>query len=252
MVSGAIQGPEGKDPFILYSLSLLKGSRAIKKTHGCDEFPWLSAAAGWDSRGDEWSGKQNEGRRADWKENEEEKSRGESGIKESEEKTKGGSADCLLFSCRLRFLPCCHGRGFPALPSSLQPSDPILLPCWLGLLPLPFLRTLEDRHPAAGHDRRARSPALHPEGPKDKQQNPGIARNLQTERACVSLYMARDLQCRRFVYAHVRTGALPQLATTALVYYKQNKLLFRAGSFLLWNQSPFQKMAQCTLESLPV
>lgn len=137
MVSGAIQGPEGKDPFILYSLSLLKGSRAIKKTHGCDEFPWLSAAAGWDSRGDEWSGKQSEGRRADWKENEEEKSRGESGIKESEEKTKGGSADCLLFSCRLRFLPCCHGLGFPALPSSLQPPDPILLPAGWGCCPFP-------------------------------------------------------------------------------------------------------------------
>lgn len=143
-----------------------------------------------------------------------------------------------------------EGVPCPAqLSAALRPHP---APCWLGLLPLPFLRTLEDRHPAAGHDRRARSPASHPEGPKDKQQNPGIARNLQTERACVSLYMARDLQCRRFVYVHVRMGALPQLATTALVYYKQNKLLFRAGSFLLWNQSPFQKMAQCTLESLPV
>lgn len=92
-------------------------------------------------------------------------------------------------------------------------------------------------------------PSLAPRG---AQGQTAKSRNCKKppDRAC--LYMARDLQCRRFVYAHVRTGALPQLATTALVYYKQNKLLFRAGSFLLWNQSPFQKMAQCTLESLPV
>lgn len=123
--------------------------------------------------------------------------------------------------------------GVPCPPQLSAAPRPHSAPCWLGLLPLPFLRRLEDRHPAAGHDRRARSSASHPEGPKDKQQSPGIARNLQPEPACVSLYTAKDLQCRRFVYAHVRAGALPQLATTALVYYKQNKLLFRAGSFLL-------------------
>jgi len=114
---GATQGPEGKAPFILYSLSLLKGSRAIKKTHRCDEFPWLSAAAGWGSWCDEWSGKENEGRRTDGKENEKEKSRRESGIKNSQEKTRGG----LLSGCRLYFLPRCCGRGFLALQSTLQP-----------------------------------------------------------------------------------------------------------------------------------
>lgn len=224
MVSGAIQGPEGKDPFILYSLSLLKGSRAIKKTHGCDEFPWLSAAAGWDSRGDEWSGKQNEERRADWKENEEEKSRGESGIKESEEKTKGGSADCLLFSCRLRFLPCCHGRGFPALPSSLQPSDPILLPVGWGCCPFP-----SSAHSRTGTQLQGTTaePVPQPRTQRGPRTNSKIQELQETSRQSVPvcLYTWPGISSAGGLYMHTYARA-PYHSSLQLHLFTTNKTSF--------------------------
>lgn len=92
---GTTQGLEGKAPSILYSLSLLKGSKAIKRTQRCDEFPWLRVAAGWGLQCDEWSGKQNEGRKTDWKENEKEKSKREAEINDSKQKTRRGSAHQL-------------------------------------------------------------------------------------------------------------------------------------------------------------
>lgn len=131
---GNTQGPEGKVPFIFYSLSLLKGSRAIRETHGCDDFPWLSVAAGWGSLCDEWSGKKNGGRRADWKESEKEKSRRESGIKDSKGKTRGGSADCLVASCQLFPSPLLW-EGVPLLCSApCSPSEPQL--AWGSAEPL--------------------------------------------------------------------------------------------------------------------
>lgn len=199
---GATQGPEGRALFILYSLTLLKGSRAIKKTHGRDEFPWLSVAAGWGSC-DEWSGKENEGRRADWKENEEEKSRRESVIKDSKEKTRGGSADRLLSSCQLFPFCCCCWRGFlcsaqhPAAPSPPRHAPP----AGLGLLPLPF--PLCYRHLSKGT---TTEPVR--QRPKDKRKSPGTARNPQTERARVYLYIAEDLRSGRHMCTHAHHHSL--------------------------------------------
>lgn len=163
---GNTQGPEGKVPFIFNSLSLLKGSRAIRETHGCDDFPWLSVAAGCGSLCDEWSGKKNGGRRADWKKSKKEKSRRESGIKDGKGKTRGGSADCLLASSQL----------FPSLllwervPFALQVTlQPLKTPAGLGLLPLPAsAETLSCRHLSDGMTTK-----LVHQQPKDRQESPG-------------------------------------------------------------------------------
>lgn len=163
---GNPQGPEGKVPFIFYSLSLLKGSGAIRETHGCDDFPWLGVAAGWGSLCDEWSGKKNGGRRADWKESEKEKSRRESGIKDSKGKTRGGSADCLLASCQL-FPSLFLWEGVPlALHSPLQPPQS---PAGLGLPPLPTSAETELQTPLWWHDHKACSPAAQRQAGKSKK-----------------------------------------------------------------------------------
>lgn len=190
---GNTQGPGGKVPFIFYSLSLLKGSRAIRETHGCDDFPWLSVAAGWGSLCDEWSGKKNGGRRADWKESKKEKSRRESGIKDSKGKTRGGSADCLLASCQLFPFPVAVGGGSPCS-APCSPSKPQL--AW-GCLPFPPLQ----RHWAAdtSDDHKACSPAA--QGQTEKSRN---SRKPQTEHARVYLYIAEDLQSGSL---HVHTRA---------------------------------------------
>lgn len=163
---GNTQVPEGKVPFIFYSLSLLKGSRAIRETHGCDDFPWLSVAAGCGSLCDEWSGKKNGGRRADWKESEKEKSRREPGIKDSKGKTRGGSADCLLASCQL-FPSLLLWEGVPlALKITLQP---LKTPAGLGLPPLPTsAETLSCRHPSDGMTTKP----VHQQ-PKDREKSKG-------------------------------------------------------------------------------
>lgn len=95
------------------------------------------------------------------------------------------------------------GGGSLAPHSTLQPLQAPQHAPRAGpvLPPLPIsAETLSYRHPYEG----TTAEPVHQQH-KDKRKSPGTARNPQTERARVYLYIAEDLQSGTLAHAHVRT-----------------------------------------------